>query len=166
MVRVLDQIRADGFRPDATRSGMITPVAGRVPATPTMGTGAEQMEAEAAIAPVKEEQAWPVEIDGVIDLDEMELANELLERDSSSSSDSGSRSSSDGDSDVEVEASSAAQPPPIRNQVDAEYFINTSSLVIHRRKSSGVFQCGRKNSSSFVPVLELHGYRCGSCFRE
>eukprot|EP00438_Fugacium_kawagutii_P007617 Skav221458 [mRNA] locus=scaffold1700:272132:275874:+ [translate_table: standard] len=123
------------------------------------------LETEQQLIAVKPELVWPEEISGVIDLDAVEEENELMRQSSSSSSDDGSSSSSDDDEDSDVEIDEDPLPCP-EAHVETDYFINTSSLVIHRRKTSIVFHCGRKNSSSYVPVKELLGYRCGSCFRE
>lgn len=128
-----------------------------------MGQGAEQLETVAALTDIKEELKWPIDVDGVIDLEELEEENELKDMGSSDSSLSSSSSSSETDSDVEVQLEEPVGEDTTHRK---EHFMNTSSLVIHRRKTALVFHCGRKISSSYVPVTELMGYRGGTCFHE
>lgn len=167
-VKVIEQVRGDGFRPDTTRSGMITPVAGQqsmIPRTPVMGGGIEGFE-ERELPPlrdVKQEVIWPDTIDGVIDLDAEFEKDDLLEEGNKSSSADESSSDYSSDSDVEVqeEPIKPAQELPL-----SDMFVNTSSLVIHQRKNAGSFRCGRRITSSYCSVWEPHGLRCGNCFPE
>eukprot|EP00438_Fugacium_kawagutii_P023436 Skav223485 [mRNA] locus=scaffold643:33892:36297:+ [translate_table: standard] len=177
--RVLEQIRGDGFRPDATRSGMLTPNLAKgnaCPATPVLGVGAEQLEVEEEVQPVKLEHDWPTAIDGVIDLELLEVEEELLQDRESSSSDEYSSSSSSDESDVQIEASEGPEIDEIfgvdhnmvfpRSQPLTDFYINGSSLVVHLRKAPGLFQCGRKISSSYHPIHDISGFRCSRCFND
>lgn len=159
---------------------MVTPVlkAGTAcPGTPALGAGAERLEVEEPFERVKQESEWPSSIDGVIDLDAENEDSELMAQRESSSSDEDSSSSEPEDSDVELEgddkkgleasfeldvALGEALPSSLGAPV---YYVNGNSLVVHLKKS-GLLKCGRKISSSYRPIHDLRGFRCGKCFTD
>eukprot|EP00435_Cladocopium_sp_Y103_P068717 s1151_g32.t1 len=112
-----------------------------------------------------ERRQWPE-----CSLDELEKGNEADEPPNLLEDWEGQSSDSDSDSTSESQASSwggddlQSDPPKADIAASLKYFINGSTLVIHERRSDGLFKCGRSIGSSYFPVHELNGLRCGKCF--
>ena len=56
------------------------------------------------------------------------------------------------------------KPLPLPSFSADRYDINAKSLVIHSCRNSTFVRCGRKITTSYCAVKELHGIRCSRCF--
>lgn len=113
---------------------------------------------------VKLEITWPEgELGtGVIDLEEPEILTRPWSSDSDDETSSSGSESSDGDASGKVEASHAAEHETVPSSV--KWFINAKTLVIHHKRDSKSFRCGRMLGDTYFPVPELNGLRCSKCF--
>lgn len=184
--QVINYIAEAKFEPDRTRSGMLTPVFGQVPTTPTGPTAAarflghelEEVQDLPHESP-QEETALDLRSPGPLaSFDDhlgkeggpMELAandpQQVDERELSESSESdlSSESSSD-EANLEDQQSEKIESlgKPAEPSV-GDFFINNKSLVIHLISKPGVFKCGRKLGWLFTKVPNLNGIRCSRCF--
>ena len=62
------------------------------------------------------------------------------------------------------EEDGAKEPPSLPSFCPDCYYINAKSLVIHSCRNSTFFRCGRKISTNYLAIKELHGIRCSRCF--
>lgn len=49
-------------------------------------------------------------------------------------------------------------------QESTNWMLNVNSLVVHGKRNKKILRCGRKLGANYVPVPELHGFRCSRCF--
>ena len=109
------------------------------------------------MSPVHSEDAAPVAaeevLDGELQADRTpELLNETSEDDSQQTTTS---------SEDEAEET---KPSPLPSFSPDCYYINAKSLVIHSCRNSTFFRCGRRISTNYCAIKELHGIRCSRCF--
>lgn len=181
---MLAAVRAGGFVPDASRSGMVHPEkAPQMPGTPSNLAGfkqAWQSEQEADLgsdgkdrdslpgSPFDDGFSTPKE--AVTDqgdrvtaaakfLKPEELEGCLDEADLSETSEEASVQSTSSD---EPEVVSDADH--VELEETAQYFVNMASSVVHNCRGQGMFKCGRKITKAYSPIYELQGIRCSRCF--
>lgn len=195
---MLQAIRQQGFEPDKTRSGMITPskLPVRMPGAPPSlfavsggfdfadpklwvgtasfssdskkvdvvsqpsGDGAEHvLEVDMETPNENEEKPStpPHTMDSGCDaanLEDEQIADILSE----TSEEASQQTTTSSDDEVE------AQPPQPIVFSDCDFYINSKSWVIHCCRNATTFKCGRKLTTAYCPIRELHGIRCSRCF--
>ena len=94
-----------------------------------------------------------------------DLVDEEWEGNFSDSSESASEeSSSDEEQTEDLEVERGRNIVLQQFESASGFFSNNRTCVLHRKKSSMVFACGRKISAAYTAVHELNGLRCGQCF--
>ena len=119
--------------------------------------GGERIDGLCEESPIRSEAATPV-VEEEVSKGGLQRAQsaELLSETSEDASQQTTTSSED-----EVEDS---KPLPLPSFSPDCYYINAKSLVIHSCRNSTFFRCGRKISTNYCAIKELHGIRCSRCF--
>ena len=178
---MLAAVKAGGFVPDASRSGMVHPEkVPQMPGTPSNLAGfrqSQQFDADAgnegggADSPLSrlddglstpktatEDRGDRVTAAASF-LKPEGLEDRLDDVDLSETSEEASVQSTSSEEQEVAEVSDAEQL-----EETAQYFINMSSSVAHSCRGQGVFKCGRKITKAYSPIYELQGIRCSRCF--
>ena len=203
---MLQSIRMEGFEPDKTRSGMITPskLPVHIPGTPPSllsatglfgfakkrdfdlqaEEGSEDKRVEVVSQPVESNKEVTLEVSGddlgaegvsmpesptfsAADAENPKVGGvndeqpDGVEADhlSETSEDSSQQTTTSSDEEV-----SGVKPLPLPEFSPNCFYINAKSLVIHSCRSATFFRCGRKITTSYCAIKELHGIRCSRCF--
>ena len=186
---VLAAMRSQGFNPDRTRSGMVTPAKmPGVPATPqglgaNLSTGTQVAAAlgaqvmSAAVEPKLEELNVNLatskdvfgdfspdfdadDIDGA-DAGVTDASAPILVEDLSETEEEASQiSTSDSGNEIFSRDVTEADLPGFGSM----FFVNSKTLMIHCCRDNMTFRCGRKLTGAYEAVHELSGMRCTQCF--
>lgn len=155
--KMIEQTRMENFRPDMSRSGMITPQsqpAASAPARPAVVLGAEKDPLQGiSLEELKQEPTWPSDMESVIDF--TDSWKPALEVDDMADSDE-ETSDSDSSSSAEGALDQVGAPAPVLTEADIPWYINVKSLVVHARKTRNTFKCGRTLNASYCAVPELN----------
>lgn len=185
---VLAAMRSQGFEPDRTRSGMVTPSRMPMAATTPPGLAASGGNQLAATLGAHALQA-KVEPKPEEDIDAISLTSKDLFGDFSpipaSDSEPGETAAPAMSKEViqveelseteeeasQISTSDSGDGPFSRQVTEADlpgfgskFFVNIKTQMIHCCRDSCTFRCGRKLTEAYSPVHELFGMRCTQCF--
>eukprot|EP00434_Breviolum_minutum_P030988 symbB.v1.2.027406.t1/scaffold2802.1/size122644/2 len=176
---MLAAVKAGGFVPDASRSGMVHPEkVPQMPGTPSNLAGfrqSQQFDADAGDEGGGADSPLSRLDDGLSTpkaasedrgdrvtaaarfLKPEDLEDRLDDVDLSETSEEASVQSTSSEEQEVAQVSDAEQL-----EETAQYFINMSSSVAHSCRGQGVFKCGRKITKAYSPIYELQGIRMSS----